>query len=68
MPCQAKRESAMKVLSDSTEDSEIRIAAYLVVLKCPDFNIFSAIKELLTKEEVNQGNRFYFLCFVFIFG
>lgn len=45
----------MKILSDSTEDSEIRIAAYLAILKCPDYKSFTSIKDLLAKEEINQG-------------
>ena len=55
VPCQAERVSTMKILSDSTEDSEIRIAAYLAIIKCPDYKSFTSIKELLVTEEVNQG-------------
>ena len=55
----------MKILSDSTEDSEIRIAAYLAIIKCPDYKSFTSIKELLATEEVNQGYLNWILIFLF---
>jgi hypothetical protein len=45
----------MEILADNNEDSEIRIAAYLGVMKCSDYKTVLAIKDLLNREEVNQG-------------
>lgn len=38
-----------------TLDSEIRIASYLQVMRCPDYNVVKTIKHALKVEEVNQG-------------
>ena len=45
----------MEILSDNSEDSEIRISAYLGVMKCSDYKTVLTIKDLLNREEVNQG-------------
>jgi hypothetical protein len=45
----------MEILAENSEDSEIRIAAYLGVMKCVDYKTFLSIKDLLNREEVNQG-------------
>lgn len=47
-----------KILIDGSEDSEIRITAYLMVMKCPDYPTIIKIKDLLSSEEVNQGKPF----------
>lgn len=38
-----------------TLDTEIRIASYLQVMRCPDYSVIKTIKHTLKKEEVNQG-------------
>lgn len=38
-----------------TLDTEIRIASYLQVMQCPDYNVIKTIKHTLKMEEVNQG-------------
>lgn len=43
---------------DTTEDSEIRITAYLMVMECADYPTFLRIKDLLIHEEVNQVGSF----------
>lgn len=48
----------MKILADVTEDTEIRIAAYLAVMKCPDFQTILNMKNLLVNEEMNQVGSF----------
>ena len=48
-----------KILIDGSEDSEIRITAYLMVMKCPDYPTIMKIKDLLSSEEVNQGKPFF---------
>jgi len=39
-----------------TLDTEIRIASYLQVMRCPDYNVIKTIKHALRMEEVNQGS------------
>ena len=41
---------------DQTEDAELRIAAYLGVMRCPTYNTISLVENVLQHEEVNQGN------------
>ncbi|KAK2581438.1 hypothetical protein KPH14_005113 [Odynerus spinipes] len=41
-----------------TLDSEIRIASYLQVMRCPDYNVIKTIKHTLKVEEVNQVGSF----------
>ncbi|CAG2237075.1 Polyamine deacetylase HDAC10,Histone deacetylase 6 [Mytilus edulis] len=50
-----KRNNLMILYRDDSEDSEIRIAAYIQMMKCPTDNILSQIKDTLAKEEVNQS-------------
>ena len=38
-----------------TIDSEIRIASYLQVMRCPDYRVIKTIRRTLEEEEVNQG-------------
>lgn len=45
----------MKILEDYSEDSEIRITAYLAVMKCVDYHTILKVRDLLDNEEVNQG-------------
>jgi len=46
----------MALYRDSDRDSELRIAAYLAVMKCPNSYFISQIKQTLASEEVNQVN------------
>ncbi|EFN78662.1 Apolipophorins [Harpegnathos saltator] len=41
-----------------TLDTEIRIASYLQVMRCPDYNVIKTIKHALKMEEVNQVGTF----------
>lgn len=57
--CKSKlRDTAMKILKNKDEDSEIRIKAYLVVAECPDTKIAHALQELLDNEPVYQVGGF----------
>lgn len=47
---------------NTTLDTEIRIASYLQVMRCPNYNVIKIIKHALKMEEVNQG-----LCLLQIF-
>jgi hypothetical protein len=42
----------MILYRDDTEDSELRIAAYIQVMKCPNEYIISQVKDTLASEEV----------------
>ncbi|XP_076620317.1 apolipoprotein lipid transfer particle [Colletes latitarsis] len=48
----------MNYYRNFTLDAEIRIASYLQVMRCPDYNIIKTIKHTLKKEEVNQVGTF----------
>ncbi|CAK9805149.1 unnamed protein product [Anthophora quadrimaculata] len=41
-----------------TLDTEIRIASYLQVMRCPDYNVIKTIKHTLKLEEINQVGTF----------
>jgi hypothetical protein len=45
----------LTLFRDQSADSELRIAAYLEVMKCPTYNVLKTIKHSLDEEEVNQG-------------
>ena len=53
----------MILYRDDTEDSELRIAAYIQVMKCPNEYIISQVRDTLASEEVNQVNLTYFQSF-----
>jgi len=44
-----------KVLKDVDEDSELRISAYLGLMRCADYNTKALVQSILRDEEVNQG-------------
>lgn len=49
---------------NATLDSEIRIASYLQVMRCPDYNVVKMIKHTLKHEEVNQGEKIEMFIFL----
>lgn len=49
-----QRNNLLALFRNTDEDSELRLAAYLQVMKCPTDNILQQIKETLMSEEVNQ--------------
>ena len=53
-----RRDSVKKIMKDASQDAEVRIVAYLMLMKCPDFGVITEVKKLLATEEVNQGNTF----------
>ncbi|XP_021356772.1 uncharacterized protein LOC110452518 [Mizuhopecten yessoensis] len=57
-PCSTDRSGLMALYKDRSEDSEIRIAAYLEVMKCASSEVISEVKEVLASEEVNQVGSF----------
>lgn len=51
----------MKLLQDIENDSELRIAAYKVLMECPSQSVLNTVRSVLDAEPVNQ-------VFLFIFG
>ncbi|RUS82210.1 hypothetical protein EGW08_010024, partial [Elysia chlorotica] len=56
--CAVTRRTPMGIFLDKGEDSEIRIAAYLAVMGCPNENVLARVKQQLEREEVNQVGSF----------
>lgn len=58
-PCKDKlKESALSILKDIDQDSEIRIKAFLVLTKCPCGKVAGALKTLLENEPSYQVGGF----------
>ena len=47
----------MTLLTNTAEDSELRIGAYLALMSCPSQDTVNQVKMVLTDEPVNQGNN-----------
>ncbi|PNF37376.1 hypothetical protein B7P43_G17198, partial [Cryptotermes secundus] len=58
LPCEDTREYFLNLFRNQSVDSELRIAAYLEVMKCPTYTIVKTIKHSLFEEEVNQVGSF----------
>ncbi|CAG9770462.1 unnamed protein product [Ceutorhynchus assimilis] len=52
------RNSALQILQDIQQDSEVRIKAYLAVAQCPNAKVGNAVKTLLAKEPSIQVGGF----------
>lgn len=62
--CQETRDTFfLNLYRNFTIDSEIRIASYLQVMRCPDYRVIKTIRQTLEEEEVNQGILYVFLFF-----
>ncbi|KAK3861716.1 hypothetical protein Pcinc_032352 [Petrolisthes cinctipes] len=57
-PCEYDRSHLLAAFQDETQDTEVRIAAYLAVMTCPTENVLNTIKDRLTSEAVNQVGSF----------
>lgn len=55
LPCEETRQYFENFFRNENEDSEVRIAAYLQVMRCPNYLVIRTIKHSLEYEEVNQG-------------
>lgn len=58
----------MAMYRDATQDSELRIAAYLAVMQCPSPYFITQIKETLASEEVKQVRQIVLLSFLQFFA
>ncbi|GBN44213.1 Apolipophorin, partial [Araneus ventricosus] len=56
--CDVNREELMEAYSNYNEDTEIRIAAYLAVMKCPTISRIQEIKDVLLNEKINHVGSF----------
>ncbi|XP_046620371.1 uncharacterized protein LOC124305239 [Neodiprion virginianus] len=57
--CQETRDAFfLNLYRNSSQDTELRIASYLQVMRCPDYNVIKIIKHTLKEEEVNQVGSF----------
>ena len=45
----------MTLLTNTAEDSELRIGSYLALMSCPSQDTVNQVKMVLTDEPVNQG-------------
>lgn len=57
-PCGVSREPVRHVFLDPAMDSELRIAAYLELMRCIDYATVQLVKHVLLHEEVNQVGSF----------
>ncbi|KAK8390621.1 hypothetical protein O3P69_010366 [Scylla paramamosain] len=57
-PCEVSRAPLQRLFQDHTQDAELRIAAYLELMRCPDFQVVKVVKQTLLNEEVNQVGSF----------
>ncbi|KAG0718526.1 Apolipophorin [Chionoecetes opilio] len=57
-PCEYDRSNLLVAYQDDTQDSELRIAAYLSLMTCPTPAVVAAVKDRLTSEGVNQVGSF----------
>lgn len=56
LPCEESRTYFEKLFRNQLIDSEIRIASYLQIMRCPNYLVIATIQNSLEAEEVNQGN------------
>ncbi|XP_053663269.1 uncharacterized protein LOC128712401 [Anopheles marshallii] len=56
--CTRTKDYFLKVYSSFQQDVEVRIAAYLQAMRCPDYLSVKLIKHVLKTEEVNQVGSF----------
>ncbi|XP_049847119.1 uncharacterized protein LOC126299332 [Schistocerca gregaria] len=57
-PCEPERDYFIDIYRDHAIDPEIRIAAYLQIMRCPNYIVIKTIKHALIEEEVNQVGSF----------
>lgn len=54
LDCKNTQDYFMETYKNFTINTEIRIASYLQVMRCPDYQVIQEIKQVLQDEEVNQ--------------
>ena len=58
MDCNADTTALLDILRSTYTDSELRINAYLALMRCPSENTLVIVKRLLESEEINQVGSF----------
>ncbi|XP_077412444.1 apolipophorins-like [Vanacampus margaritifer] len=56
--CSTNRTLLLQLYRSSLEDSEVRIAAYQELMRCPDQDVFEAVKVILRNENSSQVGSF----------
>ena len=54
MSCEQSRQALLPVFMKTNEDSEIRINAYLALMKCPTSDLLDKVISVINQEEVNH--------------
>lgn len=54
--CEDSRSYFEDIFRSKREEVEVRLAAYLQVMRCPNYVVVSTIRHSLEVEEVNQGS------------
>lgn len=58
-PCNKKlQQSAISVMKNREEDSEVRIEAYLAAMECPNGNLANEVVAMMDTETINQVGTF----------
>ncbi|XP_064626174.1 apolipophorins-like [Lineus longissimus] len=57
-PCSADRRQALRIYADVTEDSEVRIGAYIAAMSCATEETINIVERTLESEVVNQVGSF----------
>lgn len=55
IPCSVPRSYLLDIFRNSTFETEVRIASYIEVMRCPNYFVINAIRAALEEEEFNQG-------------
>ncbi|XP_076341847.1 uncharacterized protein LOC143242367 isoform X2 [Tachypleus tridentatus] len=56
--CSVSRDNLVKIYTTYNENIEVRIAAYMAVMRCPSFDVINNVKETLEKEVAKQVGSF----------
>lgn len=63
LPCEESRTYFEHLFRNQSVDTEVRIASYLQIMRCPNYIVIGTIQNTLEIEEVNQGKyQLYFEC------
>ncbi|XP_065216942.1 uncharacterized protein Apoltp isoform X2 [Planococcus citri] len=58
LPCDYNMEFLLNIYTNADNEAEIRIAAYLQLMRCPNYGAIKIVKNTLENEEVNQVGSF----------
>lgn len=55
LSCSHPRDYYLDLFRNSSFDTELRIASYLEVMRCPTYFVTTVVRKTLEEEDVNQG-------------